>query len=195
MQWTTKYSINLRRPRPLSRPTKALQGPRATLSLTTEMNSLMAGITGTAPGDTSSHSRLAIRGGIERPRSQHSSRRTTIYHQINKELLRGVEGKPVGQPPIQNSSICNNLKQFSKVGFKEAKAWMDRRLAGMKNGVPAANAVGLSRKWISSVDSNALLGIDPGIAAIEAAYLAKQYMQWHVQRIGHMEQTWPDGVF
>jgi hypothetical protein len=101
----------------------------------------------------------------------------------------------VGQPPIQNSSICNNLKQFSKVGFKEAKAWMERRLAGMKNGVPAADAAGLSCKWILSVDSNALLGMDPGIAAIEATNLAKQYARWHVQHIGHIEQTQPDGFF
>jgi hypothetical protein len=50
-------------------------------------------------------------------------------------------------------------------------------------------------KWISSVDSNALLGMDPGIAAIEATNLAKQYARWHVQRIGHTEQTWPDSFF
>jgi hypothetical protein len=81
------------------------------------------------------------------------------------------------------------------VGFKEAKAWMERRLAGMKNGVPAVDAAGLLRKWISSVDLNALLGMDTGIAAIEAANLAKQYARWHVQRIRHMEQTRPDGVF
>jgi hypothetical protein len=66
------------------------------------------------------------------------------------------------------------------VGFEEAKAWMERRLAGMKNGVPAAGARGLSREWISSVDSNSLLRMDPGIAAIEAANLAKQYARWHV---------------
>jgi hypothetical protein len=174
---------------------KALQGPRATLSLTTGMNSLMAGVTGTAPGDTSSHSRLAVRGESERPRSRHLSRHATTNHQINKELLRGVEGRPLGQPPIQNSSMHNNLKQFSKVGVEEAKAWMERRLAGMKNGVPAADAAGLSCKWMSSVDSNTLLGMDPGIAATEAANLAKQYARWHVQRIRHMEQTRSDGVF
>jgi hypothetical protein len=37
--------------------------------------------------------------------------------------------------------------------------------------------------------------MDPGIAHIEAANLAKQYARWHVQRLGHMEQTRPDGVF
>jgi hypothetical protein len=155
---------------------KALQGLRGILSLTTGMNSLTAGVTGTAPGDASSHSTSAGKGGSERPRSQHSSRCATIYCQINEELLRGVEGRPaVGQPPVQNSSIRNNLKQCSKVGFEEAKAWTERRLAGMKNGVPAADVAGLSREWISSVDSNSLLGMDPGIAAIEAANLAKQY--------------------
>ena len=81
------------------------------------------------------------------------------------------------------------------MGFEEAKARMERRLARMKNRVPAVDAAGLLHKWMSSVDSNALLGMDPGIAAIEAANLAKQYVRWHVQRIGHMEQTRPDRVF
>jgi hypothetical protein len=108
---------------------KALQGLQATLSLTTGMNSLTAGVTGTAPGDTSSHSRLAVRGGRERPRSRHLSRRATTYRQINEELLRGVEGRPLGQPPIQNSSMCNNLKQFSKVGFEEAKSMDGKKIS------------------------------------------------------------------
>ncbi len=81
------------------------------------------------------------------------------------------------------------------MGFEEAQAWMERRLEGMKNGVPAADAAGLSCKWMSSVDLKTLLEMDPGIAAIEATNLANQYARWHVQRIGHMEQTRPDGVF
>jgi len=72
---------------------------------------------------------------------------------------------------------------------------MERRLAGMKNGVPVAEAAVLSREWASSADADTLRGMDPGIADIEAANLAKQYARWHVQRIGHMEQTRPDGVF
>ncbi len=120
----------------------------------------------------------------------------TIYRQFNEELIRGVDGSPVGQPYKENSSIHNNLKQFSKVGYEDAKTWMERRLAGMKNGVPVADAAGLSREWASSVDADILRGMDPGIADIEAANLAsKQYARWHIQRIGHMEQTRPDGVF
>ena len=96
---------------------KALQGPRATLSLTTGMNSLTEGVTGTAASDTSSHSGLALRGGSERLRSQHSSRRATIYPQINKEFLRGVKGRPLGQPTVQNSFMHNNLKTMKQSGI------------------------------------------------------------------------------
>ena len=78
---------------------------------------------------------------------------------------------------------------------EDAKTWMERRLAGMKNGVPTAEAAGLSREWASSANVDILQGMDTGIADIEATNLAKQYTRWHVQRIGHMEQTRPDGVF
>ncbi len=65
----------------------------------------------------------------------------------------------------------------------------------MKNGVPAAEAAGLSREWALSANVDILQGMDTGIADIEATNLAKQYARWHVQRIGHMEQTPPNGVF
>ncbi len=45
------------------------------------------------------------------------------------------------------------------------------------------------------MDRDILLGMDLGIADIEAANLAKQYVRWHVQRIGQMVQTQPEGVF
>ncbi len=89
-------------PTPTEQAHKGTAGPKGDLSLTTGMNSLMVGVTSTAPGDTSSHSRLAVRGGSKQPRSQHLSRCATTYCQINKELLRGEEGRPLGQPPVQN---------------------------------------------------------------------------------------------
>ncbi len=96
---------------------------------------------------------------------------------------------------MQNTRLHNNLKQFSKVGFKEAKAWMEWRLAAMKNGVPKADAVELARDWLSSLEHNKLLSLDPRISEIKVINLAKQYTQWHVQCVGDMEQMWPDGVF
>jgi hypothetical protein len=128
------------------------------MRLTTAMNSPTASVTGTAPSDTNCHTSSTGRGGNGRPRSRHLSRRATIYCQINEELIRGVDGSPVGQPHVENGSIRNNLKQFSKVGYEDAKTWMERRLAGMKNGVPVADAAGLSREWASSGDADILRG-------------------------------------
>jgi hypothetical protein len=48
---------------------------------------------------------------------------------------------------VQNIRLHNNLKQFSRVGLEEAKAWMEQRLAAMKNGVPKANATKLAWDW------------------------------------------------
>ncbi len=96
---------------------------------------------------------------------------------------------------MQNIRLHNNLKQFSKVGLGEAKAWMEQRLAAMKNGVPKGDAAELAWDWLASLEYNKLSGLDPGIAEIEATNLAKQYTWWHVQCVGDMEQTRPDGLF
>ena len=72
---------------------------------------------------------------------------------VNDVLRGGIENRPGGQQPVQNTRLHNNLKQFSKVGFKEAKAWMERRLAAMKNGVPKAVAAELARDWLSSLNT------------------------------------------
>jgi hypothetical protein len=96
---------------------------------------------------------------------------------------------------VQNIRLHNNLKKFSKVGFKEAKAWMERRSAAMKNGVPQVDAAELAQDWSSSLEHNELSGLDTGIAEIEAINLAKQYTRWHVKGVGDMEQMRPDGVF
>jgi hypothetical protein len=96
---------------------------------------------------------------------------------------------------VQNTRLHNNLKQFSKVGFEKAKAWMERRLAAMKNGIPKADAAEMAGDWLSSLEHNKLSDLDPRIAEIEAINLAKQYTRWHVQRVGDVEQTRPDGVF
>jgi hypothetical protein len=65
----------------------------------------------------------------------------------------------------------------------------------MKNRVPKADAVELARDWLSSLEHNKLLGLDPSIAEVEVINLAKQYTWWHVQPVGDMEQMRPDGVF
>ncbi len=82
---------------------------------------------------------------------------------------------------MQHIRLHNNLKQFSKVGFEEAKAWMEWRLAAMKNRVPKVDAAELEQDWLSSLEHNELSGLDPGIVEIESVNLAKQYTHWHVE--------------
>ncbi len=96
---------------------------------------------------------------------------------------------------MQNIRLHNNLKHFSKVGFEEAKTWMQQRLAAMKNGVSNVDAAELAQDWLSSLEHNKLSGLDQEIAKIEAINLAKQYTWWHVECVGDMEQTRPDRVF
>jgi hypothetical protein len=148
------------------------------------MSRQLASVTGSATSDTGSHTPTAVRGVGKQPRSLHSLRRATIYCQINNVLRGGIENRPGGQQPVQNTRLHNNLKQFRKVGFEEAKAW-----------IPKADAAELARYWLSSLEHNKLSGLDPRIAEIEAINLAKQYTWWHVQRVGDMEQTQPDRVF
>jgi hypothetical protein len=92
---------------------------------------------------------------------------------------------------VDNSS---NIRQFHKVGYKDAKTWMERRLAAMKSGVPNWAATTLAGEWQSSLSPD-LTNLDKGIAEIKAANLARQYTCWHILRLGQMEQQRPDGVF
>jgi hypothetical protein len=68
--------------------------------------------------------------------------------------------------------------------------WMERKLTGMKTGVP---------NWAASTMAGELArditDLDQGIAEIKAANLAKHYERWHVPQLGHIELQRPDGVF
>jgi hypothetical protein len=55
---------------------------------------------------------------------------------------------------VDNSS---NIRQFHKVGYKDAKTWMERRLAAMKSGVPNWAATALAGEWQSSLSPDLTL--------------------------------------
>jgi hypothetical protein len=84
------------------------------------------------------------------------------------------------------------VKQYKKVGYKDAKTWMERRLANMKSGVPNWAATDLASQWSKGLRKNDL---DEKIAKIESINLANQYNRWHVPRLGSMSQQRPEGVF
>ena len=96
---------------------------------------------------------------------------------------------------LQAASQVDNrikVKQYKKVGYKDAKTWMERRLANMKSGVPNWAATDLASQWCEGLKRHNLVET---IAEIESINLANQYNQWHVLRLGSMSQQQLEGVF
>jgi hypothetical protein len=85
-----------------------------------------------------------------------------------------------------------NVKQYKKLGYKDAKTWMEHRLANMKSGVPNWAATDLASQWCDGLKRH---DFDRTIAEIESIYLANQYNHWHILRLGSMSQQQPEGVF
>jgi hypothetical protein len=50
--------------------------------------------------------------------------------------------------------VCINpqLRQFHKVGYEDAKTWMERRLTGMISGVPNWAATTIAGEWVRSLE-------------------------------------------
>jgi hypothetical protein len=85
-----------------------------------------------------------------------------------------------------------NVKQYKKVGYKDAKMLMERRLANMKSGVFNWAATDLASQWSKRLRKNDL---DKKITETETINLANQYNRWHVPMLGSMSQQRPEGVF
>ncbi len=85
-------------------------------------------------------------------------------------------------------------RQFHKVGYEDAKTWMERRVAAMKSGVSNWAATAIAGEWQSSLSPD-LTDLNEGIAEIKAANLARHYARWHVPHLGSMEQWRPDSTF
>ena len=64
----------------------------------------------------------------------------------------------------------------------------------MKSGVPNRIATKMADEWSASLTED-MGDLDPRIAEIEAANMAKHYHRWHVERLGTMTSPRPDGVF
>ncbi len=124
---------------------------------------------------TSGEETLHGRGGVQLPRSRH-----------NNDQNQAKQSSYNVKPP--------QLQQYHKVGYEDAKTWMERRLAGMKTGVPNWVDSSLAGEWSETLGED-FTDLDDGIAEIEAVNLAKHYHQWHVQRLGSLVNPRPDGVF
>ena len=124
-------------------------------------------------------------------RSRHSARRATNHRHLNKQIDR-LHGGTVTQGGVTTTLTTPTTKQYTKVGCVEAKEWMERRLARMKNSIPPAEIERLSIEWSEDVN---LLNIDPRIMELEAAQIAKRWHAYHVPQLGDIDKVKPAGVF
>jgi hypothetical protein len=112
-----------------------------------------------------------------------------LENNVNQEKGNRPE-TALGLPHLGRNS---SFKQYSKVGYEDAKTWMERRLAGMKSSVPNWAATAMAMEWQDQLDP-VLADLDPKVMEIEAANLAKQYKWWHVPRMGNVPNQSLDGV-
>jgi len=160
----------------------------------------MARTTGSAASGANAMGQSAERGDRRPSGSQRSSRRAAVYHQIIDVLDRSVDGRERdcrGERRSRLETLGNNdnsLHQFRKVGFKDAKSWMERRLANSRSGIPDLVATKMASGWACQL-SPKLGDLDERIAEIEASNLARHYARTHVERLGHLVKPRPDGVF
>jgi hypothetical protein len=139
--------------------------------------------------------------GDRRPSgSQWSSRRAAVYRRILDVLDCSVNGRERDRPGRRRLHLetlgdnDNSLNQYRKVGFEDAKSWMERRLANLRSGIPNSVATQLASGWARQL-SPELGDLDERIAKIKANNLARHYARTHVERLGFLPKPRPEGVF
>jgi hypothetical protein len=112
------------------------------LGMATAMVRSAAHAMGVAASGMSSDN-LGAKGKGRTSRSRQSSRRAALYCQI-KSMLQQDQGVGSGDQSRKTNKLQAidqvdsrmNAKQYKKVGYKDAKSWMECRLANIKAGVP-----------------------------------------------------------
>jgi hypothetical protein len=88
------------------------------------------------------------RGGDERlPRSRRSARQAALYCHICSTLDNYSRTQNQDKEPSFHANFQPQIRQYHKVGYEDAKTWIERRLAGMKSGVPNWVATALAGEW------------------------------------------------
>jgi hypothetical protein len=154
------------------------------------MSSVRTHALGATPGGMHLNNVTVARGRKSSSGSQWSARRAALYHHICSMLNKNIR-EPRETGKADNSS---NIRQFHKVGYKDAKTWMERRLASIKSSVPNWAATALAGEWQSGLSPD-LTNLDKGIAEIKATNLARHYTRRHIPLLGQMEQQRTDSIF
>ncbi len=106
--------------------------------------------TGSAASGVNAMGQSADSGDRRPSGSRWSSRHSAIYRRILDVLdcsVDGCERDHQGQRRSRLETLGNNdnsLYQFRKVGFEDAKSWMERRLANLRSGIPNSVAT----RWL-----------------------------------------------
>jgi hypothetical protein len=146
----------------------------------------MARTTGSAASGVNTRGQSADSGCRHPSRSQWSSRRAAVYRHILDVLDCSIDGRERDRQGHRQSGLKtlgnndNSLNQFRKVGFEDAKSWMERRLANLRSGIPNSVATQLASGWARQL-SPELGDLDERIAEIEANNLARHYARTHVK--------------
>ena len=139
--------------------------------------------------------------GDRRPSgSRWLSQRAAVNRHILDVLDCSVNGRERNRPGHRRSRLetlgdnNNSLNQYRKVGFEDAKSWMEQRLAKLRSGIPNSVATQLASGWAWQL-SPELGDLDERIAKIEANNLARHYACTHVECLGFLPKPRPEGVF
>ena len=168
--------------------------------MATPMVRVMVRTTGSAARGVNAKGQSADNGDRRPSRSRRSSQRAAVYRRILHVLDCSVDGRVRDRLGHRRSRLemlgnnDNSLNQYRKVGFEDAKSWMERRLAKLRSGIPNSVATQLASGWAHQL-SPEFGDLDKRIAEIEASNLARHYARTHVERLGSLTKPRPDGVF
>jgi hypothetical protein len=127
-----------------------------------------ANTTGSAAGGINVMGQSADSGDWRLSGSRWSSQRAAIYRRILDILDCSINGRERDRPGHRQSRLetlgdnDNSLSQYMKVGFEDAKSWMERRLAKLRSGIPNSVATQLASGWAQQLSPELILpGITP----------------------------------
>jgi hypothetical protein len=113
--------------------------------LATGMSRGTACASGATPGGTNLDDiSVATRGGRSSG-SRRSAQQAALYHRICLMSDKNTRQEHTCEQPHVSTNL--QLKQFHKIGYKDAKTWMERRLVGIRSCVPNWVATAMAGEW------------------------------------------------
>ena len=150
----------------------------------TAMSSVRTHAPGATPGGMHLDHAFVAWGGKSLLGSRWSARQAALCHHICSMLNKNIR-EPRETGKLDNSS---NIRQFHKVGYKDAKTWMERINSNeVRRSQLGRHRVG-GRMAKQPLPRPYVTDLNKGVAEIKATNLARHYTCWHVPCLGQMVQ-------